>query len=433
MKRTLHILTFAVLLTIVGACTPVQRQGDTIPVRVLGVYRPYIEEIGPLPDAPDGYEVVYISHYGRHGSRYHLYDTLYTSVGSLLARFHEEGLLTPAGEKLHAQYSNLYPQFEGRAGLLTDVGREQHRDIARRMAKRHQAMFRNGKVKASTSATSRTEESMKAFCAELRHHLPGVQIAASTDPVLNPYSSATGLASPEDLRVKSPRADWRADYEAFARRTIDTEPFAGRLFTDTGRVATWCDLYAFERAIFYLAIHLKGCGIAVDWLNLFTTDELLRFAYCDAYTFYMEKGPAPQTSDRTWALSAHILQKMIDAVDTDIKEGVAANLRFGHDGCIMAMLTLMGIEGWCEAIDAPPEAVAQAWDVSQIPMACNLQWIFYRPKSGNEEMMVRVLLNESPLTLPLEGENGLYGWDEMKSDLSKRCRVAFKILSDTNE
>lgn len=100
--------------------------------------------------------------------------------------------------------------------------------------------------------------------------------------------------------MKSPEAEWRPDFEAFCRQQIDAERFAARIFTDTDYAAGLCDLTDLERGAFYLAIHFRGCGITADWLRLFTLDELCTLAACDAYTFYMEKGPAAETSDRTW-------------------------------------------------------------------------------------------------------------------------------------
>ena len=142
----------------------------------------------------------------------------------------------------------------------------------------------------------------------------------------------------------------------------------------------------------------------------------------------MEKGPAAETSDRTWALSAHILDKVLTDAEKDIADGTAANLRFGHDGCIMALLTLMGADGWPEEATTQEE-IARAWDVSQIPMACNLQWIFYRPVSDEGEPLVRILLNETPLRLPVTDQSGLCSWSDLKQHLTERCDTAFAILN----
>ena len=95
----------------------------------------------------------------------------------------------------------------------------------------------------------------------------------------------------------------------------------------------------------------------------------------------------------------------------------------------MSLLTLFGAEGWTERTAEPDEA-ARMWDVSRIPMACNLQWIFYRPVSGCGEILVRLLLNEEPLRLPVSDATGLCPWPAMKRYLEERCAAAFAILHE---
>lgn len=433
MKRSLLILSICLcaIATAVSctSCGLRTADGYAVPDRVMGVYLTYLETVAPVSDAPEGYEAFYISHYGRHGSRYLLYDFQYASVREILSRAAADGRLTSTGQKVLSHFLDVYPQFEGRAGMLTGIGAAQHKAIAGRMSSRHPSIF-GGKalVRASTSATERTRESMKAFCSTLLTDHPSLQITYVEDAALNPYSAGSGIPTEYDLTVKSPEAEWRSAFNAYCRQQIDAERFAARIFTDTDYAARLCDLTEFERSVFHLAIHFKGCGINADWLKLFTLEELYTLAECDAYTFYMEKGPAAETSDRTWALSAHILVKMLTDTEKDIADGTAANLRFGHDGCIMAMLTLMKADTWAETATTQKE-IAQAWDVSQIPMACNLQWIFYRPVSDSGELLVRILLNERPLRLSISDSEGLCTWSVLKRYLEERCDTAFAILN----
>lgn len=433
MKRLIRILLAALGLAAVAAgCSSDAAAGRAVPDRVLGVYRLYPDCAVPPPGAPDGYKSFYISHYGRHGSRFLLEERFYLGVRDVLTRAAADGKLTAAGECACGELLGAWPQIEGRAGCLTPIGAGQHRAIARRMAGREAPVFAaNGLVRASTSATSRTKESMKAFCGELQRCYPELPIVQMTDAALNPYSAASGIPTPDDLKVKSPEAEWRPEFDRFCRERLATQEFLRGLFTDPDYVAGLCDPVAFERDFFYLAIHFAGCGLDIDWLRHFTPDEMTALAECDAYIFYQEKGPSDCTSDRTWALSAHILRGVLDDAESAMAGGVAADLRFGHDGCIMSLLTLMQADGWTGRTAVPAEA-ARMWDVSRIPMACNLQWIFYRPVSGCGEILVRVLLNEEPLRLPVTDAEGLCPWPQMKAFLEARCDAAFALLQQTD-
>ena len=425
-------LLFTALL--ISCCTgpgaPRTADGKPVDERIMGVYRLYPSRVAPLPEAPKGYEACYISHYGRHGSRYLLADSQYRWVHDLLSRASADGRLTRLGQKIHNDLKRMLPQFEDRAGDLTPIGVAQQKAIARRMTTRHSSVFRpEAIVRVSTSATPRTHESMEAFCEELRQLCPTLRIESREDAALNPYSSASGIPNAEDLRVKSPDADWRPGFNAYCHRRLDTGDLLARLFTDPAYVATLGDPVDLERSLFNLAIHFAGCGIPTDWFSLFTGEELTALAQCEAYTFYMEKGPGRETSDRTWALSALILDRMLSEASEALDKGIAAHLRFGHDGCIMALLTLMGAEGWTSVATTPDET-ARAWDISRIPMASNLQWIFYRPVSGDGAILVRLLLNEKPLHLPLTDSCGLGRWDDLHRDLAERCGKAFSILKN---
>lgn len=424
--KTLVRIFIAALCLAAAACT----SAPSVPDRVLGVYRLYPETVVPPPGAPEGYEVFYISHYGRHGSRHLLEESQYLAVRDVLARAEADDKLTPAGKKACEEFRNFYAQVEGRAGALTAVGAAQHRAIARRMADLG-FLGEGARVKASTSATLRTQKSMEAFCGELLRCCPGLRIEQTTDPALNPYSAASGIPTADDLKVKSPEAAWRPEFAHYCRQRLDPKPFAAQIFTDTAYAAGLCDLVEFERECFYQAIHFAGCGAPIDWLHLFPADELEALAQCDAYTFYQEKGPSAQTSDRTWALSAHILRAMLEDAGRSLADGTAADLRFGHDGCIMSLLVLLDVEGWGERF-AEAEQIARAWDVSRIPMACNLQWVFYRPVSDEGEILVRLLLDEQPLRICVSDETGLCAWESLKRFLTGRCDAAFAILNEDN-
>ena len=53
----------------------------------------------PTP-IPKGYEAVYISHYGRHGSRYAYTSEAYTIILNMLSEGRKQGNLTARGEQL---------------------------------------------------------------------------------------------------------------------------------------------------------------------------------------------------------------------------------------------------------------------------------------------------------------------------------------------
>ena len=59
----------------------------------------------------------------------------------------------------------------------------------------------------------------------------------------------------------------------------------------------------------------------------------------------------------------------------------------------MALLTLMRIDGWTTPVTDPAK-IKDVWQVHRIPMASNMQFVFYRNKKNPDDVLVRVLLNE---------------------------------------
>ena len=48
-------------------------------------------------------------------------------------------------------------------------------------------------------------------------------------------------------------------------------------------------------------------------------------------------------------------------------------------------------------------------------MGCNVQLIFYKPKKGTGDILVKALLNENETTLPLKAVSGpYYKWNDFR-------------------
>ena len=82
--------------------------------------------------APKGYTPFYLSHYGRHGSRYHNGD-IYKYTYNLMKKADEEGELSTFGKEVYSKVRLLYNEANGREGDLTSIGAQQHKGIAARM------------------------------------------------------------------------------------------------------------------------------------------------------------------------------------------------------------------------------------------------------------------------------------------------------------
>ena len=105
-------------------------------------YYAYPEPKDPLTPAPHGKKPFYISHYGRHGSRYLIHDREYDYPYATLKYADKMGKLSENGQKVFQEVSLLREEAEGRLGELTPLGAQQHQEIANRMYQRFRVCFR---------------------------------------------------------------------------------------------------------------------------------------------------------------------------------------------------------------------------------------------------------------------------------------------------
>ena len=95
---------------------------------------------------------------------------------------------------------------------------------------------------------------------------------------------------------------------------------------------------------------------------------------------------------------------------------LAADFRFGHDTGLLPLVATIGIEGMHENWSA--FSAHEHWSSSEfIPMAANLQMVFYRNKKG--DILVKLLYNEKETVIPaLKPESGpYYTWSSLKEYL----------------
>ena len=100
---------------------------------------------GPLQErltpSPPNYAPFYISHYGRHGSRYLINDSDYDKAFKTLSRADSMNKLTPFGKDVLRRVALIREEAHLRHGELTLRGAEQHQGIARRMIERFPQVF----------------------------------------------------------------------------------------------------------------------------------------------------------------------------------------------------------------------------------------------------------------------------------------------------
>lgn len=385
------------------------------------VYLVYPDPPAVRPALPEGFEPVYVSHYGRHGSRWITTDERYTAVLHPFEAAHASRTLTPLGEDVLQRLRRVWADAEGRGGDLSPVGERQHRAIAQRLCRACPALFGGDSVRieAVASLSPRCILSMAAFTEALKEYNPTLQIRREASRRTMQYVAYT---SPEAEAFGSEDAPWRADFHAFEAARIRPQRLMAALFTDPGAVDAPGELMM---GLYWIASDMQDVEVGENFYDLFTDEELFGIWECINNRMYLCNADAPLNGGIAVRSAVSLLREVVDAADRALAEGVpGATLRFGHDTNLIRLLALMQSDR-CSGRTEDPERYAEVWqDFRVVPMAANLQLIFGRNAAG--EVVVQLLHNERLTRLPVETPyEGCYPWPVLRAYFEERlaeCR-----------
>lgn len=283
---TVRIMRFTKLLLglVLAACAgPLSGQNArqeiyANPDKAGGVYYAYTYDNPARTPAPEGYEPFYISHYGRHGSRWLLRASEYTEVLETFGKAAREGALSEFGQDVLRRVERACSDGEGRAGDLTPLGAEQHYGIAERMFESYPEVFRgNARIDAQSTVVVRCVLSMAAFCDRLRRMNPELEITRTannrTTRYLNFFSTAAnpGLA-PEYLNLLKSES-WIQAEERFRKSRMHPERLMARLFAG-GKAPADIDPRELMQQLWALAVNEQDTRSGITFRDLFTPEEL---------------------------------------------------------------------------------------------------------------------------------------------------------------
>ena len=141
-----------------------------------------LDEFGTLSKTPAGYKPFYISHYGRHGSRYAWNRKTYTLVHDVFAKAKEQNVLTPYGKAFAEKYEAFYMNPYINTGDLVPLGFDQHQAIGTFVYEHFPKVFKGRKkVDAISSTSQRCIVSMGAFTLGLKTCNPKLTMRLRSD------------------------------------------------------------------------------------------------------------------------------------------------------------------------------------------------------------------------------------------------------------
>ena len=369
----------------------------------------------PLPEgvctaAPDGYVPFYMTHYGRHGSRYHTSNSAHDNAYNVLKAAKDAKLLTPLGESVFKRVCAMRDDAMGMEGSLTFVGVDEHRGIAERMYASFPEIFAdNAVINCRSTEAPRCILSMAANNERLRELNPSLRISRTSNKA-NEVSMRSEKYMHDNLKdMGSVKKEILAE--------LDPSAFIGRIFKDG--ISSQLDKkeqLSFMRHM-YALFQIAGCvaHTGVDFDEIFVPEELFILWNGNNASHYMQCANSVKHGKGVLGDAKPLLKDILDKADEVLAgSGVSAHLRFGHDIGLAPLAALLDVNGLGVHTDNAAEVYKQWAEFQAMPMGANLQFVFYRNAKNN--ILVKVLLNDVEAHLPaLKSVSGpYYSWKDVR-------------------
>lgn len=387
--------------------------------------------------APKGYKAFYISHYGRHGARTETRSTPYDTMFSFLEQAHGDSALTAFGEDIYQRFSAIYPTLQNSRGDLTLKGQEQHRGIAGRMYRNYPSVLKkNSAVHASSSVVPRCIVSMASFLDQLHLLNPRLNITYSANMADMYYNALVYMDYPtsEDFDQLKKSSVYMKEAMAAVRKDLKLEPFFLRICKDMDYVNDHGGL-VLASAFWSVANNMQCLDTDIRFDDLFTEEERYQMWQNSNLSYAAMVGRTPITEGLMPQIAQSLLGQILDQAQEDIRTGVVnVRLRFGHDTVVGPLMSLLGIEGWTEIVSDPTRISSKVHSFD-VPMASNLQFVFYRRSNNHDDILIRLMYNEKDQILPLADQSmaPYYKWEDFRDYYQKVCENAKLELKSAKE
>lgn len=399
-----------------------QTAAQEIRQNVLCTASNYMAYPGPiqqvLTPAPQGMKPFYISHYGRHGSRFHSKPSMYNEPYLTLARADSLGKLSDLGREVMLRLDIIRKDAENRWGELTPLGVQQQKDIARRMMERFPEVFEgHTDIDARSTGVGRCILSMEYALMEMLQHNPDLNVhhnATHRDMDYLNLQDKKLMA----LKFNKPAKEW---YDRYVSQTAHHTHLMRELFADTLYANKHVNMVDLSVQLFLIAAIMQNTelGQHITLYDLFDYDESYRIWKIGNARWYIGWGAADVNGAVQPYAQRNLLRRLIDDADKVLSQpNTKIELRFGHETVLLPLICLLDINGYGFTTNDLEQLEPNGWINYRIfPMSCNLQLVFYRrsPKDRADDVLFKVLLNENEATLPLPTNQApYYRWGDFR-------------------
>lgn len=417
-------MTRTIIITLLLGCTTsadIQAQSVREEIRAdvnrsAGTFLAYqVAQQPTMTPPPNGKKPFFLSHFGCQGSYYMDKPEDYETPYLILAKADSLGKLTPLGKDVMRRLDVIRRDAENRTGELSDIGEQQQRDIVRRMETNFPETFdASGYVSGRSITLNRCVLSMEEAMLQVARLRPtGLSHKAS--------KSFQDFLNPQDKKLNKMKMDstTTARYQAFAKKYKHPERLVRALFNDTAYVKKHIKAQRLFNQIFDLAGTVQNTELRnqLTLYDLFTPDEIYsQWKKTNAW-WYINYGGCTLNGGLQPYNARNLLRYMIEKGDSvSLLKKPVTHLRFTQETAFMPLVCLMDLNGFGLATDDLESLDKNGWaDYRIAPMGGNLQMIYYRKDFDDQDILIKVLLNEREATLPVPTDCApYYHWKDVR-------------------
>lgn len=418
--------TAVIILMLITELLCAQSAFDTIRSnRLLAASNYYVypdSNFKPQTPPPADKKPFYISHYGRHGSRYLNNRYAFDMPHQILLKADSLNKLTTEGKDVLNQIEFIVRNTENRWGELTDLGKKQLRGISKRMMERFPEVFIDSTlIDARSTMVIRCMLSMGTAMQEMIEHNPKLRIQMDASKYDMIYLNL------QDKKLRDSMMNYAAKkaYREFIKKRNKTDRIMNLIFNDSLYVKDHVDTFWFNYYLLKTGLMQQNTSMrdTTKITDLYTDEEIYHFWQYENAWWYFMYGPSLLNGGKQPYTQRVLLRKIIDEADQRIQTNEpGVNLRFGHETIVMPLVCLLELNNYgFQTMDLEEVEPNNWWACMVIPMAANVQFVFYRKDREDKDILLKVLLNENEGTLPIPTDCApYYHWKDFKEYYLKK-------------
>ena len=388
------------------------------PLRAAGSLHRYEPLDTNYTTPPAGYKPFYISHFGRHGSRYHSSESAFSAIHKL-QDYKNKGLLTVKGESVLQDLQSIFEATDGRYGALTGRGAQEQHDIAARMQRHYPEVFSSterNSVIAIATVSQRVIDSRDAFLSYLLKNAPALTVERYTERDKKQFEGAH-----QEVRGHSPTEEEKAFLKTVSVKeakkrwsdSLDCSRLLKEWFTNPSGVSKTIVSSVYNSGRIRQGMDEDN----LPWIEKYYLPSELFYIWCDNDISWFNSSCISADNHGIIARrsGAGILEMIVRDAESAIKKGgVAAHFRFSHDLKLLPLLAAIGVEG-VDFRGDPALAPEKMFNFQNICTGGNLQLVFFRNDGG--DILVKLLKNEKEVMIPAlhTPSAPFYGWKELRA------------------